>query len=93
MWVWIPRRLTNILILAALEHIVKEEEEKKKAWESDNAKTYYSVLNCSWYHKRSYFEGDDEDFKVAKETLSKYLEKLISLGVFPVAAAGNETVL
>ena len=93
MWVWIPRKLTNVHILAALEHIVIEEEKKKKAWESDNAKTYYSVLNCSWCHKRSFFEGDDEEFKDAKGTLSTCLEKLISLGVFPVAAAGNETVL
>ena len=91
-WVWSPETLTNILLIAALEAIVEKENEKKKAWESDNAKTYYSVLNCSWFLKELYSEDGLEDYEAAKGALSEYLRTIIGLGVFTVVAAGNDSV-
>ena len=93
MWVWSPSILSNFLLIAALEAIVTKENEKKKAWESDNAKTYYSVLNCSWFLKELYSEDGREDYEAAKGALSEYLKTIIGLGVFTVVAAGNDSVL
>ena len=93
MWVWSPDILDNILLIAALEKIVKKENENKKELESDNGKTYYSVLNCSWFLKELYSEDGREDYEAAKGALSEYLRTIIGLGVFTVVAAGNDSVL